>query len=102
MIKPVDAIRSAATARLAPERRAWAPEPPLATAAIIDFSEFARGRHQASPPGDREPDPDAEATIDHGDEEAVARLIEQLLGFPPVARAAQANTTGDRVLDLLR
>ncbi len=110
MIKPVEPIRPGPPARATEaERRTSSPEPPLAPAAVVDFSEFvlARESRRRNRGGAerRRPRGEPDATpppVTSQDEETVGRLVHQLLGFPPVAAIAQANSSSDRVFALLR
>ncbi len=110
MIKPIESSRPEPTAGPPAERRPTAPEPTPTTAAVIDLSQFALARQATASNGQHDTDRDAvgkskESDRDSSfkdDKDAVARLIQQLIVYPPVAKAAQANTTGDRVLELIR
>lgn len=110
MIKPIESIRPEPPAGPAAERRPAAPEPTPTTAAVIDLSQYAMARQSAASNGQRDADRDnvgKKEASEHDasfkdDQEAVARLIQQLIVYPPVAKAAQANTSSDRVLELIR
>ncbi len=76
---------------------------------MVDFSEFVlaresrggnrRGAERRRPRSEPDGTP---PPVTSQDEETVGRLVHQLLGFPPVATVAQANSSSDRVFALLR
>ena len=110
MIRPINGSRSGAPGRVgAPLRRSAATDPGTAGSAVVEFSRFALARQAppvsaAAAVGDRRDDvdePPDEARGARRPEPPVGSLARQVVGMPHVAVAAQANTTSDRVIDLL-